>query len=218
MKTIIVKALGLALLITLAGCGKGSSKGGSSVNCAKNPYQQACLVNGGMNGIGTISGTQALANFKAWYASSNNGMYPGSANLYKEDRTTYTYNTGSNCSSQPVKIFGINLGNFQSCSYSSSPTSTNTVTNTVAVLVGASKASNAILASIYAGTAGTLVSAVQTQGLPSYGGALYIIRLQAVDGSVKEYWIDTGINSAFQPVKTVDVTNSKEEVVTWIRL
>lgn len=209
MKSTFMRVLGtLALLATIASCGKD---GGGSSGARPQPVYIP---------IGSSTGTSTLANFKTWYKSTLNGSYPGPG-LYDEERKTYTYNTAGNCSSQPVKIFGTTIGNIESCSHSGSPTSTNTVSTEKAVLMGGSKASNTILASINAGTAGTLISATQTGGLQiGYGftqGSLYILRFQATNGSVKEYWIDTGINSAFQPVKTIDVTAGSEEVLTKIQ-
>lgn len=210
MKSTFTRVMVSSLLIAFAvGCGKKDS--GSSPA----PVKKTTTTVGALN----QTGTKAYSAFKSWYTSSSNGAYP-SPNLYVEERTVYSTDTSSACNEQPIKIFGTEIGSINTCNYGSGSSGQNVIEKDVAVLFGGSKSSNKLLESIYKGSVGKLIWAEQTAGMSIQGsrGTLYKLRFQKSDGTLREYWIDTAINSAFQPVKAIDSSTATETVLTGIEL
>lgn len=185
-----------SLAVFAVGCGKDnkSSGGGGVVNT--NPY----------TGTVPASSQQALKNFQAWYASTTEGQIPGLGQRTEIRRIT-TYGQTDGCEQKPISIFGVDLGNINYCFNSSSQTNSNDVSRVVNVVASQNKSQNAKLAAAYSGAGMTLANVIQ--GRSQYG-TYYQLEYAKSNGHRVVYIIDTGINSAFNPVQ---ITNSEARTV-----
>lgn len=186
------------LLAFVVGCGKDGGGGGGS---SSNPY------------TGNVPATsqQALANFRAWYNSTTESAYPGIGSR-TEKRVLQTFSSTDGCESKPISIFGVSLGNINYCFGSSNPVNLQNLTRTVYVLASQTKSQNAKLVAANSGSGMTLANVSQTNG--QYGGAVYYIEYAKSNGHRVVYVIDTGLNSAFNPVKITDSEARTVEEVT----
>lgn len=195
-------AVVFSLLATLSvSCGKSDSKsggGGSSSSSSVWSPSSGSTTN--------TTGSQALTNYMSWYSSNAEAASPA-AGLRSIVRETLTYPASSGCSSQPLTVFGVTIGNFQTClGTSSSPTST-TATTFVNVVSSNTKSSNSKLANILTSTYGALVNVQQQGNKFIFTYQVSVNGSQAYDTVV----VDTGINSALNPVYISNTATRKVE-------
>ncbi len=198
MKASFFKILLCASLAVFAvGCGKDNkSSGGTGTVPAVNPY----------TGSVPASSQQALKNFQTWYASKTEGKIP-SIGQRTEIRRITTYSQTDGCEQKPISIFGVDLGNLNYCFNSSSQSDSDDVTRVVNVIVNQTKSQNTKLAAAYSGAGMKLASVIQGQ---SQFGTYYQLEYVKTNGHRVVYIVDTGINSAFNPVQ---ITNSEARSV-----
>lgn len=198
MKIALTKIIGLVLLGFLTSCGKDNSSGTSSTKApATNTNQNS--TNPYSNQVPSSS-QAAFNNFKSWYLSTNEGAIPGIGQR-TEVRSLKTYSTSSNCQTNPVSLFGVNIVNVNYCFSNTSPSSTQELERQINVLPSQNKSLNSKLAQIYQGTNMTLVSASE---FPAGNGKLFQIEFKKSNNEKVVYQIDTRINSAFNPVYILD--------------
>jgi len=196
----------LALSLTV-GCGQSSK--GSSSSAAAAPVAPAAVapVTNAYTSTISASAGQAQADLLAWYSNTTEGL-PTALGSYTEKRQITVYKAPSDsCKNKSWWIFSANI-----CSSSSTIQSQNTVTRSVYVVSGSVKSSNANLASALnqTGMASTNVTKVQgTNGQPAF-----IIDYTRTDGTVLSYVVDTGLNSAYNPVVKNDSATRTTEKVT----
>lgn len=197
MKTLICLAL---LSFVAVSCGSEKSKGGGSKSYSA--YSASAYF--------TQSSQYAMDNVLAWYNSNTEGSFPNPnfPGVKTEERTLKTFSPATNpCTS--TNYYGIIT--LTSCNHSSpSPISTVTSTNQVPMIPGQVKSNNPKLAQALSGSGMTLYEAVQ---MSSGWQAVYILKYYKANGHTVKYTIDTGVNSAFNPIATEDSeTNTKEEL------
>jgi hypothetical protein len=195
-------SLGVLLMLavttlTLSGCGKDNSTGKGGVY--RSPYS------------GTIpAGSQtAFANAQAWYSSTVEGL-PNSPGARTEQRRVDVYKDGNGCKTKTLLgFFDVNF-----CFNNTSPESSNTVSRVVYVILNQAKSNNPKLAAVFAPPANfQLVNATQSSGF--FGKNIYTIEYaNPGTGHSIRYMIDSGLNSAFNPVDIYDTaTRSREYVI-----
>lgn len=190
----------LAGLLILTACGKDTV--GSGTSNSTSTYTTGTL---------TSTSSTAMAAVASWYASTTEGSYYSGTTSRTEYRIVRVY-PSTNCGSQNVSIAGLSLGTIYTCNNTSSYTSSNLSSKVITpVASGSSKSVNTTLASIFSGTLGTVTN-VQT-GTGQSGGTLYSIQVVKSSGYVYVFTIDTGINSAFNPIYTFDSETKTETVL-----
>lgn len=201
MKSSHFQVFVLAGLLSVSfGCGKDSK------NSSASPAASPAVVNLYNAGI-TQTSQQILDKNISWYNSSVEG-YPGEvvANRYIK-KTEKVYSTVPNC--QVRTFLGIS---FQTCLSSSSPTS-NQVLSLVNVFFTPTSApintkGNSELNSLFAGAAGTLMSA---SDISSNVSSLEFV---SADGlTVTTYYIDRGLHSKVNPVVKEVLTQQSKVVI-----
>lgn len=198
-----------ASLLIAVGCGKSNSSGGSSYNNGGSTYNNP--YNNPYNGNVPVTSQQPLQNFQNWYNSSAEGSFPGIGQR-TETRKITKFDQTDGCESQPISIFGLNLGSFNYCFSSSSQASSQNVQRIVNVLVSQNKSQNLKLAQAYSGSGMVLANISEGMGM----GKVYQLEYQKTNGHRVVYIIDTGINSAFNPVRIIDSEARTDESVTSI--
>jgi hypothetical protein len=203
MKSSLFKGLLLAsVLVVSVGCGKESkSKGTTAV--AYNPYD----TTNPYYQDPTVATQAAMANANAWYAATAETVSTIGQRI--EQRVSYVY-SGPNCS---TKSYAGGFINFEFCKQSSAtPTYTS---RTVNVLQSNVKSQNPKLAAAFTPPAGsTLYSASETNSVFSLTGRVFVLTYAKPNGHGMQYVIDTGLNSAFNPVKIYDSEAASGEEVT----
>lgn len=191
--------------LTLLGVGCGDKGGGKKSPSAINPLSY--------NLNPTMA--QNLANVTAWYNSAAEGNFgtPGLGFVgTQEERIVKVYAANNGCVSKPIKIFGAELGTFQSCNSSNTVQSQNTVTNFYTPTQnGFSKAGVLRVTNILNGSQGGISNVATSQG-PL--GVLYIITVTPdinIPTATKVFVIDPAVNSALNPVYSMDSATRTEE-------
>jgi hypothetical protein len=202
--TQLVLIAGLSVLAVSCGGSKGGSK------------SSAAAVNPLAYNLNTTS-AQALANVTAWYNSTSEGAFgtPGMGGFFatREERIVKVYAANGGCSTKPIKFLGLNLGNFQSCNSSNTIQSSNNVITAYSPTPnGGSKASAARVTSILNGSLGSITNVSTSQG--QSGAIVYVLTVTPdvnQPSLTKVYAIDTGVNSALNPVYSMDSATRTEE-------
>ncbi len=206
MKSKLMNLLSCVLILSFAAaCGKNSSNGSSANN----------FLPSGSNTL-QASGDQAQANLKAWYNSSSEGGYPSLAYPVRQvTRSTTTFSTSNNCNQQSLNAWGINLLNLNLCLNATSGGATSNSTENVTLSSTGSKLVNPKLAEALAGimspgAGGLTLVNISQQPSPASSGSAFVI--QYVDSAQKPhvFVIDSGINSALNPVHSIDGAAGKE--------
>ena len=196
-------SLMICLSLFLVSCGKESSSSGTSYS---NLY----------NSTLPTGSSDALTGLTTWYQGTAEGNYYTTSTTRIEYRTVKTYNASNGCSNQAINVFGINLGSVNLCSNNSSLANSTTVSRSVTpVIAGNSKVGNTKLAQLFSGAVGTLANVTQAQS--SFGGMAYTLTFTKATGYQAVYVVDTGINSAFNPVYIIDTEARTEETVSYIQ-
>jgi hypothetical protein len=198
---LLIKRLIFGLLImSFFSCGKSNNSGHSTNNTSS-------------YGLDTYSTNQSAINkFKAWYISPSESSFPG-VGQKTEERKIKTYSQTDGCESNPINIFGLNIGNLSYCFNNVSPANTQTVKHVINILPTQNKAMNSKLAEIYAGTNMTLITASE---FPIQNGNIYQIEFRKQNGQRVYYQVDTSINSAFNPVLIIDTELRTTETLSRI--
>lgn len=205
MKTSLFHGLLCASLIVFAvGCGKENKSGGEAASPV-NPY----------TGSVPAASQSALKNFQDWYNSSTEGSYPGIGQKI-ETRIVQNYSRTDGCETKPITIFGYNITEINYCFSNSTSVSNQETDRVVNVLVSQVKSQNTKLAQAYAGSGMTLANATSL-GQSRYGGTIYQLEYSKSNGHRVVYIIDTGVNSAFNPVQITDSEAKTVEFVEDIR-
>ncbi|HXH29727.1 MAG TPA: hypothetical protein VNJ01_02830 [Bacteriovoracaceae bacterium] len=191
MKLFIQRLLCLTLLLTVGlSCGKNSS-GKKNQPPLYNQY------------VGIIPSTsqQPMDNLRAWYTSTNEGTFP-TIGQHTEERRITTYSSSEGCSKWAIFTF---------CLGSSSNGTHVDSSKTINILATGSKATNSKLAVAMAGTSLELVNVSQ---YPMSQGAIYtLVYKKPISNHLIVYTIDTGINSAFNPIRIEDTEAKTVEKV-----
>lgn len=206
MKTTIMHLMSLFLILAFsASCGK--KEGGSSGSSSNNVNTP---VNNGLNTTGQL----ALTNLLAWYNSTAEGSLP-TASIGRGDiiKAVDKQSISSNCIDLGFfgdACFSAGGGNWTTTILPTMPRNTGAKSNVVAVnealapLVGGANTRNLILLNG--------VNSITQQQSPVTSGVLYTITYK-VNNTQKMvmYQIDTGYNSAVNPVGLIDEQNNKKE-------
>jgi hypothetical protein len=202
MKTLSIFTF--SFLLVLGSCGKNSVKSSGSATNSYNPY--------GQQNIGATA-QQALANYQAWYASSSESSFPSQNLLARtEYRTLTTYNA-SNCNNQSVNLFGLSLGSINLCFNASSPSNSQQLTRYITLNTGSSKSNNSKLAQVLSVSNATLMNVTQSVSQMA-GGSVFRLEYVKQNGQSLVYVVDTGYNSAMNPVVIIDSEARTSETVT----
>lgn len=201
-----IHILGIGLMLTVIGCGKNSDKSSSAPN-------QPVFT----NNLST-SGAQAQTNLLAWYNSSSEGGFPSLVTPLKQVTiSTRTFSTSNNCNSQPISVFGINLGNINLCYNNSTSGSATNTSSYVSLSSSTIKSNNVKLSQAMNGIINPTTSGMQLVSItqnPSTKSAGSIFTIQYfVSGKYVVYTIDTGMNSGINPIYHMDGVNGKEETL-----
>lgn len=199
MKLFLMKVLCLALIAFALGCGKDNKSGGS--NPQTNPFS------------GNLGNGTAEANFKSWYLSNTESNHPGNG-LKTETREIKTFRQTDGCESNPINIFGIDLGSINYCFSGSSLSSIKTDIRTVNVTPIFNKSSNSKLAGVYSGSGMALVKVTEGN---SFYGKVFFIEYAKTNGHRVLYKVNTGFHSAFNPIEISDSEEKTVETVTTIQ-
>lgn len=194
MKTLLHGVLFGLLILGAVGCGKDNSSGNSN-----NRYTS--LYNNGLS----IDNRQVIDKVRAWYDGVAEGQLV--TGLRTVVRTELTYNTAPNCVEK--KFLGIP---YTYCTYDGSATSQNEISRNVVNLVQDGRALNAKgnteLASIFNGSQGTLVNAIDVS--PTRSELTFLNS----NGSVVTFTIDRNVHSLANPIKKSQTSqNSRKDVV-----
>ena len=204
MKTTIMHLLSLLVILSFtASCGKKdeSKKSGQ--------YQNTNMA--------LPVGSQDLQN---WYNNPANigtfpiptisNRYPG-LDRFVEVRMKRTYT--ENCSKDPVKLFGLDIGDFQFCNQRP-PQAVPLSQTTIQALPNVSKASFPRLAAVMNGSLGQIINVQK----PEYMDAtFYALDIRKPNGAYLKVIIDTNVHPAFNPVSTFDSETKVEEFVSDIK-
>jgi hypothetical protein len=202
MKLTLTKLLCTSLMLTfLVGCGKDNASGGGGNPPVINQYQ----------GNIPADSQQAFQNVSAWYGSTQEGL-PSNAGPRTEYRTIQNYNDSNNCKTKTYLGFiDINY-----CLSSSNEGTSSTAQRTVNVVLGQSKSfNNPKLVSVFSPASGLVLKTVTEQQSPiGQNYKLFTIDYVKSNGHILRYKIDTGLNSAFNPVEIYDTELRRSEYVT----
>jgi hypothetical protein len=194
MKTVLHGVLFGLLILGAVGCGKDNSSGNSN-----NRYTS--LYNNGLS----IDNRQVIDKVRAWYDGVAEGQLV--TGLRTVVRTELIYNTAPNCVEK--KFLGIP---YTYCTYDGSPTSQNEISRNVINLVQdgrrLNEKGNAELASIFNGSQGTLVNAIDVS--PTRSELTFLNS----NGAVVTFTIDRNVHSLANPIKKSQTSqNSRKDVV-----
>lgn len=187
-----------SLLVFAVGCGKENKSGGGGSSYSN-------LSNSGL----TQTSQQVLQKNLDWFNSTVEG-YSGTNNVVYVTKTSKVYPNGPTC--EQKKFLGIP---YQYCTYSSNPTSSQTVYQGFLTLVsngGAiSSKGNTELNNVFNGSQGTLISAIDVSATAS--------QLDFVNstGNIVSFIIDRGLHSTANPVVKI-VTDSSSKTVNETRV
>jgi hypothetical protein len=209
MRSSILHLLSLFLVVSFAAsCGKKDSSSSSS---NANPLNSS--------GAFSASGAQAQANLLAWSNSTVEGTFP-SVSVYLARTVTIKtriFSPSSNgCNQQPISVFGLNLGNINICVNNSiSGTTTYPQSMVTMVLSGSKLTGNPKLVSalaplITSGADGLTLSSISQTPSNQSSGSVFVIEYKNSAGKSIVQVIDTGMNSALNPVYMLDGVNGKE--------
>jgi hypothetical protein len=204
----------LILATTLASCGNNS--GGSS----RSGHQNSNNSSAGNTGV-SASSLVAKTNLLKWYNSTVEGSYPSSSSIQmfpsrQVFKTLKELSTSNSCNNQSLNLFGMNLGSMNLCfNTQTSGSGEDLPVEMVQLSISGSKKNNEALAEAMSGIISPsdsdliLVSVTQS-------GSVYVI--QYVNGEQKSviYSIDTGLNSALNPVYHLDGVNGEITQLTGI--
>jgi hypothetical protein len=192
MKFQLTSLLVLTLLVSACGKDEKSSSSSSSKEPAKQPTTNKVEpVADNM----TSTGTNAYSEVLSWYNSKTENSTPAGAVL--EQRLISTY-AKSNCETDTI----LGFINIQTCFGSSSTKSSYIYTN-ITAKSSTDKSQNSKLYLAFNPTSDMGLQGV-TESKGPFGKSLYQIDYVKFNGHVVRYKIDTGLNSAFNPVEIYD--------------
>ncbi len=197
----------LIFATTLASCGNNS--GGST----RTSHQNSNNSSTGNTGV-SASSSVAKTNLLKWYNSTVEGGYPSSSSIQMTPmrfvyKTVKELSTSNSCNNQSLNLFGMNLGSLNLCfNTQTSGTGETLPGEMVQLLASGSKKNNEALGEAMSGIVSSsdseliLVSVTQS-------GTVFVI--QYINGEQKSviYSIDTGLNSALNPVYHLDGVNGE---------
>lgn len=207
------KVLFASLMLSLVtGCGKDKEKSSAAPAPAPAPVTAPAPAPAPapvVNNLQSVTGQQAYSNALAWYNSTTENSVPTSAPAITEHRSVSTFGE-PNCKSTTVLKF-INLSGCFGVSASNSNVETRYV---IPVQNGVSKATNSKLAAVFSAPTGySMISAQQVPG--PFNFPIFMIDYgNSSNGHVIRYMIDSGLNSAFNPIRIYDTSIRKSEEVT----
>lgn len=206
MKSLLNGLLCASLLVFVTGCGKDNKTGGAGGSVgtqfgnaynSTNPYYQDP----------SAMTKQAFDNATAWLNTNvETSTYLGPRT---ENRDKIVYNAPS-CNTKTYLGF-IDIEMCKSGQVSREFLASRTVN----VVLSNDKRANQKLAQAFAPAEGaTLISATQSVSPMGNGGSLYKLTYVKTNGHILQYMIDTGLNSAFNPVEIYDSELAQAEVVS----
>jgi hypothetical protein len=203
----------LILATTLASCGNKS--GGSSSTSHQNSNNSSA----GNTGV-SASSLVAKTNLLKWYNSTVEGGYPSSSSIQmfpsrQVFKTLKELSTSNSCNNQSLNLFGMNLGSVNLCfNTQTSGSGVDLPFEMVQLSISGTKKNNEALVEAMSGIVSpedsdlVLVSLTQTQS-SLQGGSIFIIQYTDADKKSVIYSIDTGLNSALNPVYHLDGVNGE---------
>lgn len=199
----MILVLGLSFAV-LSGCGKDNSSGGSSKSTqnanpynSSNPYYQAP----------SNSAKVAMDNALAWYRTR--AETPTQIGPRTEQRDQITLNDPKCSERNFLGIFDVELCKQGGFTRSALPA------RTINVVLSNDKSLNSKLARAFnPGGGATILNAVETSSPMMNGGKLYRLTYVKTNGHTLYFVIDTGLNSAFNPVEIYESEIKSGEVVT----
>lgn len=199
------KSVALSLLgLLVMGCGKSESKGGSS---SGSPSTSPSTWTPSTSNNTTATSSQALQNYNSWYTSTSESATP-TVGLRSVVRTTLTYSASNGCTSQPLTIFGVQLGSTNFCLGGGSAPAKTVSTSFLQIAATNNKALNVKLPNILTSSYGELVDISQQGNIFKF--TYFVNGTGAYDTVV----VDTGINSALNPVYLSNTATKKVEQLT----
>lgn len=138
-------------------------------------------------------------------------QYPG-LQQFKEIRKKRVYT--ENCSKQPIKFLGLDLGDFQYCNQSM-PEAVVLSETVIHSLPNVSKATFPKLAALMNGSLGQIVHVATTPGYQ--GKNIFVIDILKGNGQYMKVVVDTSIHPAFNPISSFDYETKTEEFVSKIK-
>lgn len=205
MKTTILHLMSLLVILSFSGsCGKKDEKKSAA-------YQNTNLA------LPANIGAQSLQD---WYNNPGvigtfpiptiSSRYPG-LDKFTEVRMKRTFT--ENCSKDPVKLFGLDIGDFQFCNQGT-PRAFPLSETTIQALPNVSKASFPRLAAVMNGSLGQIINVQK----PEYIDAtFYAVDIRKPNGAYIKAIIDVNVHPAFNPVSIFDSETKVEEFVSNIK-
>ena len=196
MKTTMLKSFFFLTCLALfaAGCGKdgGKSSGNNNYNWGQNPY-------------GSSQDSQAsYASALTWYNSNSEISQTYGPRVEKRRTSVYS---GPECKQKTA----LGFIDYTYCKNTQPQGSDSS--RTVNVIVQPVKSQNADLAAVFANQ-GSLLRATSSISPVNTNGRLYKIELIKSNGKLVQFTIDTGLNSAFNPVEKYDEETGTLNYVT----
>ena len=221
MKTNFLKQfVGASLfLVLLAGCGadkakKSSSSGTGTVN-------NDTLISPGVVSNTTASGEVAMTNYLAWYNSTTEGAIPSVGGPIMMIRSIRTFSTSSGCNPTQLSLGGFNFGSISMCFNTSSQSSQPRFESdpVTVYLSGAPKNNAKLIKAADLSPVRNIHSQITQFGSSSTYGAIMSIEQQGTayifttvrSNKVNTVVIDSGINSALNPIYILDNSRGKED-------
>lgn len=193
------------VLVAVTGCGK-DEKSAAAPAPAPAPAPVVAPVVAPVINNTAATGQQALTNLQSWYGSTTENSVPSM--LAKSVKLGVLNANQNNCKEKTY----LGFINIQTCFNASINTPTFTTSFVTAVSNGAVKSGNAKLASAISPAAGlVMINVSQTPG--NFGHPLYTVDYGKANGHTVRYKIDSGLNSAFNPVEIYDTELGRLEYV-----
>lgn len=190
--------LGLVLAVS---CGRETT-GSSSDSSASSTFTAST----------SSTSSEAMSNLLAWYQSTTEASYYTGTTARTEYRVVNVY-PSSSCTTQAISVAGLSLGSVYVCSSGSSVTSSSYSSRSVLpTQSGASKSTVTELANLFNGSIGTIVN-VTTATSSLTGGTFFTVHIVKSSGYAAVYTIDSGMNSAFNPVYSFDSETRTESTL-----
>jgi len=195
----------LSIILTLGifvSCGKDSTTNTSGSSSSAQPYSTP--VQQLANNLSSNSGQSAFNNLLSWYNSNVENSTP--AITVKEQRRIDRFSQ-PNCKTNTY----FSILNLQTC-FGSTSGSVDYVERNVTASTNTIKSSVPNLAAIFQPTASmTLMGVTQWSG--PFGKPMYQLDFFKSNGYFLRYQIDTGLNSAFNPVLVFDSEKGTSEII-----
>ncbi len=193
----------------IVSCGKDNNSGTASSRSTNQPVTASSPYNqtNPFFENPTLQNQTALQNLTAWYNSP--AEIPPTIGPKTEKRVA----VGLSANSCNTKTY-LGFIDINTCK-SSNQSTTNLPDRTVNVILSNTKSANSKLAAVFTPTGGGTLKTITEEASKVYAsGKLYTLEYVKPNGHILQYKVDTGLNSAFNPVSIYDSEQSKGEYVS----